>query len=94
MRQQPSEMFITAIVDGYLAERERHEQVTPSAIWDHICMRCIGMPDGFRRMFEWDTRKSSQNRIRTIMEVIEAGMVPGLSLKRNVKGMRVVTREP
>ncbi len=94
MRQQPSDMFVTAIVDGYLAERERHEQVTPSAIWDHICMRCMRMPNGFLRMFSWDTRKASQNRIRTIMEVIEAGMVPGLSLMRTPKGKAIVVREP
>jgi len=77
----PSEMFIGAIKRGYLAESQVTRSVTPSAIWDHVCMECLRLPSGFLRMFEWDESKArSINRIGTIQECIERGLVPGLRL--------------
>jgi hypothetical protein len=81
MKDKPSEYFIGAILRGYLAEKAAGKSVTPNAIWDHICMECL-RERGFERMFEWDTRKARQNRIGTIMEVIEQGWVPVSGGKR------------
>ena len=40
------------------------------------------MPNGFVRMFEWDTSQAKAiNRIGTIQECIERGLVPGLRLR-------------
>lgn len=86
MRDKPSDHFIAAILRAYEDEQALGKGVTPSAIWDHICMRAIQQRGEFKTLFEWDHRKASQNRIRTIMDVIEAGYVPGLALSKNARG--------
>ena len=92
MKRVPSDLFVEAILQGYQAEKAVNggKPVTPSAIWDHICMRAIGQQGMFGRLFEWDARKASQNRIGTIIEVIEAGQVPGLSMSQNARGGKIV----
>jgi len=91
MKNQPSEMFLSAIMDGYLAEALGSDNVTPSAIWDHVCMACIRRSDGFREMFAWDVGRSQNvNRIGTITDCIKAGLVPGLVLAMNAKGRQIV----
>ena len=77
----PSELFLGAIKRGYIAESQKTRNVTCSAIWDHVCFECLQMPSGFLRMFEWDTSRAQHiNRIGTIQECIERGLVPGLRL--------------
>ena len=84
MRDRPSDEFVASILRGYRIEKERATKsgkpVTASAIWDQVVMQCLRQPGGFTSMFAWDRRKASQNRIKTIMECIEAGYVPGLQL--------------
>jgi len=77
----PSDLFIGAIKRGYMAESQTTRSVTPSAIWNHVCMECLRAPSGFKAMFTWDESRSEHiNRIGTIRECIERGLVPGLRL--------------
>lgn len=88
MKNQPSDEFIGAILDGFLAEEMTGQDVTPSAIWTQVCMK---MPGDFRAMFAWDVgRQENVNRIGTIADCIKAGMVPGLVLSANEKGRMIV----
>jgi len=80
---KPSEDFIAAIQIGYRREVESGKSVTPSAIWNHVVFFCLQTPRGFETMFAWDTSRKpwqSRNRISTILEVIQAGYVPGLRM--------------
>jgi len=78
---RPSELFLGAIKESYLVESQVTRNVTCSAIWNRICMKCIPMPSGFTKMFDWDvSRVQHVNRIGTIQECIERGLVPGLRL--------------
>jgi len=92
MKQQPSEQFIQAILDGYRQEVAKNNGggVTCSGIWDHIVMACLRIRGGFTAMFAWDTRRGEQNRITTIAECIQAGLVPTLGLGRDPKGRDIV----
>jgi len=77
----PSDLFIGTIKRGYMAESQTTRSVTPSAIWGHVTMECLQMPNGFRAMFAWDeSRRQHTNRVGTIRECIERGLVPGLRL--------------
>lgn len=94
----PSDYFLGAILRGYDAERAAHpdKPVTPSAIWDQAVMECLRRGQGsFTTLFEWDTSRGAgrRNRIGTIAETIEAGLVPGLRLARDAKGRRIVEGE-
>lgn len=82
---QPSDLFVGAILEGYQYEvRAPRRPVTASAIWDHVVVKCLNAGvGGFAAMFAWDTRKGKQNRIGTIIEVIEAGYVPGLVIRQD-----------
>ena len=80
-RDQPSENYLGAILRGYDKAKEKYAKVTPSEIWDFVVMECLHAPGGFRTMFAWDSRKSV-NRVGDILEIIEAGFVPGLRLER------------
>ena len=76
---QPSELFLGAILRAYDKAKAREGQVTCSKLWDYIVMECMRVCGGFTRMFAWDESKAkNKNRIRTIMETIERGHVPGL----------------
>lgn len=79
----PSELFLGAILRGYRTATTRKPgvPVTPSAVWDEICIECLRTSNGFKTMFEWDTRAGNRNRIGTIREVIEAGLVPGMRIR-------------
>lgn len=89
---KPSDYFLGAILRGYDKEAAAGREVTPSAIWGHICMECItGQRGSFMAMFAWDTSKARNiNRIGTIRDTIAAGHVPGLRLGTNAKGREVV----
>ncbi len=93
MKSQPSDLFLGAILRGFDKE-EYNGKVTCSGIWDQICMRCIRTPQGFVKMFEWDTSRgaANRNRIGTIADCIKGGMVPGLELYKNEKGCEFVRR--
>ena len=80
-RDRPSEYYLGAILRGFDKAQEQHGQVTSSEIWDNVVMECLHSRDGFRAMFAWDNRKSV-NRVGDILEVIEAGFVPGLRIER------------
>jgi len=80
-RDRPSEYYIGAILRGYDKACEQHDQVTPSDIWDNVVMECLHSQSGFRTMFAWDRRKRV-NRVGDILEVVEAGLVPGLCIER------------
>lgn len=82
VKQIPSEYFLGAILRGYAKAERDHGRVEPCAIWDNICMECMRVRGRFEAMFAWDTRKSEQNRIGTIIESLEAGLVPGLRVVR------------
>jgi hypothetical protein len=88
----PSQMFLDAIRNGFEREAAGGREVTPSGIWDRVCMHCFVRPGAFLAMFSWDTRKGEHNRIGTIRETIAAGLVPELRLARNSKGHEVVIR--
>ena len=88
----PSEYFIGAISQAYTRARERYDEVTSSAIWDHICAWAIPRIGSFAELFAWDTRPGPQNRIRTIRDTIAAGHVPGLTQAKNAKGREIVVR--
>jgi hypothetical protein len=90
---RPSEYFLGAILRAYdRAVRERGPEPAPSALWDYIVMECLRAPGGFTTMFQWDTSKAKNvNRIGTITECLEGGLVPGLCLGHNAKGHLVVT---
>ena len=92
MPPQPSEYFLAAIIRGY--RDEQGYPVTCSDIWSQICMRAILIPGEFDRLFEWDTRKAKQNRIRTIRTLIVRGQVPGLRLKEDASGREYVQETP
>lgn len=78
---KPSELFIAAIMHGYKKASEQREIVTCADIWNQVVMECLRMPDGFTKMFEWDTSKAQIiNRIGTIQECIGRGYVPRLRL--------------
>jgi len=87
---KPSEYFLGAILRAYDTAR-RHkpeESPSPSALWDYICMEALRRgTGGFEILFTWDhSRAKDKNRIGTIIEVIEAGYVPGLKLARGKRG--------
>jgi len=88
MKQRPSDLFIEAILRGYRSETQR--PVTPSAIWTQICGWAMPQTGMFSRLFDWDVRKSHQNRIGTLREVIKAGYVPGLTIEQDARGMEIV----
>jgi len=90
VRDKPSEHFLGAVLRGYFAEARLGKPVTPSGIWDRVCMEAIQQPNGFRLLCDWDTRKANQNRIKTIMEVVEKGYLPGLRLAKNARGGIIV----
>jgi len=80
----PSELFLGAIKRGYLAESQKTREVTCSAIWDHVVFECLRSRNGFITMFDWDESKAKNvNRIGTIQECIERGLVPGLRVMAN-----------
>jgi len=80
-RDWPSEYYLGAILRGFDKAQEQHNQVTPSEIWNYVTMECLRSQGGFRTMFAWDRRKSV-NRVGDILEVIDAGFVPGLRIER------------
>ena len=90
-RDRPSEYYLGAILRGYDKACEQHDQVTPSEIWDNVVVECLRSQGGFRTMFAWDRRKSV-NRVSDILEVIEAGLVPGLRSER-LNGKAVIVEE-
>jgi hypothetical protein len=90
MRDKPSEHFLGTVLRGYFAEAHLGKPVTPSGIWDRMCMEAIMIPGEFTHLMEWDSRKASQNRIKTIMEVIEGGYLPGLRLAKHARGGAIV----
>ena len=91
---RPSELFVSAILRGYEKAVQDGKPVTCSAIWDYVVMECLRSSGGFRTMFSWDRRKKV-NRIGDIMEVIGAGLVPGLCLEQqNGKAVVVEARAP
>jgi hypothetical protein len=92
MKQQPSEVFLGAILRGFDKEKHSGKPVTCSGTWDQVTMECFRTYKGFLRMFEWDTRKGKQNRIGTIAECIKGGLVPSLELHIDDKGHEVVRR--
>lgn len=89
---KPSEHFVGAILRAYdKAVDKRGIDPTPSSLWDFIVMECWQTPGGFTAMFEWDTSKAQNiNRIKTIMECIDRGFVPGLYLAGGSHGQKVV----
>ena len=88
---KPSEYFLVAILRGYDAEELRGKAVTCSGIWNHVCMECLRRQNGFAIMFQWDTSKAQRkNRIGTIKECIERGLVPGLRLVAEGRLLTVV----
>ena len=96
MKQKPSDYFLGAILRGYEKEAAEHpdKAATCSGIWDQVCMECIQKSGAFAEMFAWDTRKGHHNRIGTIMETIEAGLVPSLRLDRTTHGGKpIVVRD-
>ncbi len=93
MKQKPSDLFLGAILRGYDKEVMTGKPVTCSNIWDQVCMECIHTTRMFRIMFEWNTRKSKQNRIGTIADCIRDGLVPSLTLIKNAKGREEVIKE-
>lgn len=89
--REPSEHFLSAIRRGYDAEaRTGNPAITASAIWDRIVMEAVPIRGEFERLFEWDGRKNSVNRIGTIRDCISGGYVPGLRLALDAKGREVV----
>jgi len=90
-RDRPSEYYLGAILRGYDKACEQHDQVTPSEIWDNVVVECLRSQGGFRTMFAWDRRKRV-NRVGDILEVIEAGLVPGLRSER-LNGKAVIVEE-
>ena len=90
MRDKPNEHFLGAVLRGYFAEAHLGKPVTPSGIWGRMCMEAMMIPGEFTKLFEWDSRKASQNRIKTIMEVIRLGYLPGLMLAKNARGGVIV----
>lgn len=90
MRQQPSAVFLAAVRRAYDEAKAEREPVTPSAIWDWVCMRAAPVQGQFTFLFEWDNRRSRVNRIATIIEVIEAGLVPGLEMGQDNRGRAIV----
>ena len=85
-RDKPSEYYLGAILRAFDHAKEKHFRVmpgpiTPSELWDNVVMECLRSQGGFRTMFAWDNRKSV-NRVGDILEVIEAGFVPGLRIER------------
>ena len=80
-RDKPSEYYLGAILRAYDRAKKEGGQPTPSKLWDYVVMECLRSSGGFRTMFAWDRRKSV-NRVGDIMEVIEAGWVPGVRLEQ------------
>jgi len=88
---KPSERFLGAILRGFNAEERTGKAVTCSGIWDRVVMECLQEQGGFTTMFAWDTSQAmSINRIGTIRECIERGLVPGLRLLAQGRGLIVV----
>ena len=85
-KDRPSEYYLGAILRAFDRAKEKHFQavpgpITPSELWDNVVMECLRSQGGFRMMFEWD-RRNNVNRVGDILEVIEAGLVPGLRIER------------
>ena len=93
-RDKPSEYYLGAILRGFDKAKENYTTVRASEIWDFVVMECLRSSGGFRTMFAWDQRKKV-NRVGDIMEVIEAGLVPGLCLEQqDGKAVVVEARAP
>lgn len=91
LRCTPSDYFIGAIRRAYQQAQKSHSPVTPSGIWDYICMAGFPVHGEFVALFAWDTSNAkSVNRIGTIMETIKAGYVAGLRLGQDAKGRAIV----
>ena len=91
-RDKPSENYLGAILRGFDKAKQERGEVTPSKIWDYVVMECFRTQGGFRTMFAWDSRKSV-NRVGDILQVIEAGFVPGLRLVRENGKKAIVVEE-
>ena len=85
LRDIPSDLFISAILEGYWTKHMAYSSrpISCAAIWNHIAFQ-RPIPGGFRGMFEWDTRKRGRNVISTIAAVIRAGYVPGLTVDEHL----------
>ena len=80
-RDKPSEYYLGAILRAYDRAKGEGREPTPSCLWDYVTMECLRAQGGFRTMFAWDNRKRV-NRVGDILEVIDAGFVPGLRIER------------
>jgi len=80
-RSKPSEHYLGAILRAYDKASEEDGDVTASKLWDYIVTECLHTPHGFDTMFYWDSRKSV-NRVGDILEVIQAGLAPGLYVEQ------------
>lgn len=90
-RDKPSEYFLGAILRAYDKARKQNpdKDIAPAHLWDYVVMECLRTPGGFNTMFQWSTRKNA-NRIGDIIDAIEAGLVPSLTLAENKRGQKIV----
>ncbi len=93
-KNPPSEQFIAAILLGYEQAKKAHGRVTCADIWDGVVGVCLRVPGGFISMFSWDKSnvKTGVNRIGTIYETVQAGMVPGLCISHDAQGREIVVK--